>query len=1277
MDTSRHLTVVLFTDIVGSVGLKNKFGTESYSRLLVRQRELFQESLRIATGGSIMQHTGDGFLAQFQTSSQAVNAALAFQYLLSVEPWGAQPLRVRVGIHQGEVLVEATHDPGQQQLVGLAVDLAARVMGLALGGQILLTRPVFDDARQYIRQHPDAAVGASTRPIRWVAHGRYLFKGMGEDESLEVCEVGAEGIAPLVTPPDGEKAKRAVAADEEETLGWRPAVGLEVPGRAGWVVERKLGDGGFGEVWLASHKSLHERHVFKFCFDAQRLRSFKREVTFFRLLRQALGARKDFVPIYGVELETSPYYIESEFVESGNLAEWAGRQGGIETVPLQTRLRLVAETARAVAAAHSVGIIHKDIKPTNILIGLLPDGQPMARLCDFGIGVIADRTRIRQLDITEVGFTEGLLAANDSSRTGTRVYEAPEYLVGKPPTTQGDVFALGVMLYQMAIGDLNRPLAPGWERDVGDELLREDISHCVDTDPAKRFGNAEDLARSLENLESRRQERRQAEAARRRAIARRRMTRLAMAGGAVLVLVAALCVVGFLRERELRNQAQLLRDQAQAARKTAQEQRDKTLATLNKLVFEVQDKLENRVGMLALRESLLNVAIKGLDEFQAGSDTADAGATRSAAMALLRLSKGFKVTGRTAQALALLQNAKAKLEGLSRSGQDVVKAQYGLIVVQQDLSDVYWGMGRAREALDCANKELEIAERLPKGGDASRHGFTLAYGDLGDLHLKMGKPRLALDYYRRQLEILEGPAERDPQDALSSRRNLSKCCCELGDVYFELGDLPKAREYYLKDLKNTQDLAKDPRDVLAQRGLAICYSRQSDLDLTLGQTLDALANQLKSLDILQPIAKSQPDDTESQEDVAKALSALGSLYWKLGQPTPALDAYQKSLDIRKALTAREPANAQALRSLSTACLDMGWFHTQVGRKEQALPLCEQALSIRQSLAAADPESPQAQRDLAIGLNDVGDANSVLGRDEASLDYYRKAQKIYQSLADSSPGSVTAQRDLSIGFTRLGEAHVKAGKTDAALEEFGKAMKIDEALVASDPASAEARKDLAVVYFRLGAMFQGARQLPRAQEYYTKSSALCDSLAGESGDAVSRHDQATAYNRLGDVKMEMGQVPPAVEFYKKSLAVSEVLAANRDNEQGRQDLSLVLDKLAQASLKAKSPSEAREYYLQKLAVDEAAAKAAPESRLWQHQTLWSLSGLAACEADLELHAESAGHWQRALEIIERLQKAGDLMGENQKDLPARIRAQIQEESAKAPQTQPATSPKSGD
>ena len=1270
---SRHLAVVLFTDIVGSVGLKNKLGTESYARLLARQRELFQEAMRVATGGTIVQHTGDGFLAEFGTSSQAVNAALAFEYLLSVEPWGNSPLLVRAGIHQGEVLVEATHDSGQEQLVGLAVDLAARVMGLAMGGQILMTRSVFDDARQYVRRHPDVGGAlAKNPPIRWVAHGRYMFKGMGDGEAMEVCEVGAEGVAPLATPPDQEKARRAVAADEEETLGWRPAVGLEVPGRAGWMVERKLGEGGFGEVWLASHNRLHQQHVFKFCFDAQRLRSFKREVTLFRLLRDALGSREDFVPLYGVELENSPYYIESEFVAAGNLADWASGQGGIEAVSLRTRLALVAQTARAVAAAHSVGIIHKDIKPTNILIGRGSDGQPTARLCDFGIGVLADRTRIRQMNITEVGFTEELVGGNDSSRTGTRIYEAPEYLVGKPPTTQGDVFALGIMLYQMAIGDLNRPLAQGWERDVSDELLQEDISRCVDTDPAKRYSNAEDLARSLEQLETRREDRRQQQAAQRRAIARRRAMRLAVVASAVLALAAALCVVGYLRERDLRREAQVARNQAQAAQRVAQEQRDQTLATLNELVFNVQDKLENRVGMHALSESLLNVALKRLKDFQAGSDTADSSATRSTAMALIRLSKGFTVTGRTSQALDLLQSAKTKLVDLAAHSPQDAKAQYDLILVHDELGSVYWAMGRTKDATDCANKELTIAEQMPKGVFYSRIGMAMACGDLGGLYLKMNKPKLALDYYNRAVQTLEGPAEPDPRDALAVGHNLSKMYCEMGDVYLQLGDSTKAREYYSKDQRLTQSIAADTDDIEAKRHLAICFSRQSDLDATMGHTKDSLANQLKSQAILEPIAKGQPDDTQLQEDLAKSFGALASLYLNLGQEPAALEAYQKSLAIRKDLTAREPGNAQALANLATAYLDMGWFCSQTGHTDQVLPLCEQALAIHQTLAKADPDSPQTQRNLSTSLSDVGDANLALGHDQAAMESFEKAQKIRQSLADANPDSAQAQRDLGIGFNRLGGANLKAGNNDAALAAFTQAMKITEALAKADPDNAEAARDLAIAYFRLGRVNRQVGKPAEAKQLFVKALAVYESLAGKSEDAPSQHDLTTVCNKLGELSVEMEDLKGALEWYGKSVKVAAGAAAKFDNAASKQDLAIAYSGLGRASLLAGQNEQALANFRQALELDQAGAKAAPQDASLQHDLVCAVSNTAAAASYAGQHAVAAAYYRQAVAELDRLQQA-KLLLEDQKDLAAKLKQKADDESQKAAQTQSTTAP----
>ena len=68
--------------------------------------------------------------------------------------------------------------------------------------------------------------------------------------------------------------------------------------------------------------------------------------------------------------------------------------------------------------------------------------------------------------------------ADESSRTGTRLYQPPESQLNRPATTAGDVYALGVMLYQLVIDELSHPLGTGWEEDLADELLRDDIRAC-------------------------------------------------------------------------------------------------------------------------------------------------------------------------------------------------------------------------------------------------------------------------------------------------------------------------------------------------------------------------------------------------------------------------------------------------------------------------------------------------------------------------------------------------------------------------------------------------------------------------------------------------------------------------------------------------------------------------------------------------------------------------------------------------------------------------------
>ncbi|MGD8453828.1 MAG: tetratricopeptide repeat protein [Phycisphaerae bacterium] len=567
-----QLMVLMFTDVVGSVELKSRHGTAVYRELIARHDAISRQIIAGRRDARILNDTGDGFLAGFATAEDAVSAALLFQHALATEPWRPVPLQVRIGLHIGQVSLLSAEAGTQPKVVGLAADMAARVMDLALPGQILLTRGAFDDARQYIRHHP-----AGDEPdlrLAWMAHGRYLFQG--NDEALEVFEVGVAGRAPLVAPPDSKKARavRAVTKNEEDVLGWRPGRGLELPVRPGWVLERKLGEGGFGEVWLGRNQQTGEPRAFKFCFDPQGLRSLKRELTLFRLIREQLGDRRDIAKLYEVQLKEAPYFLECEYTAHGSLPDWADCQGGLSTVPLAQRLELVALVAEAVAAAHSLGVLHKDIKPSNVLIYDADDGTPRPRLADFGIGELTDRSKLDSANIPRVGFTATLVENYSRTTAGTGMYIPPELHAGKPFTIQGDIYALGIVLFQMVVGDLKRPLAEGWHRQVSDELLVEDIAACVDGDPTQRLASAAQVADRLRRLEERRAERQLAADTARRETRRRQVARFGVIASVALALLLGLAGVSILHERSLRQRAldaeRLAQNEAQRAQATYQ-----------------------------------------------------------------------------------------------------------------------------------------------------------------------------------------------------------------------------------------------------------------------------------------------------------------------------------------------------------------------------------------------------------------------------------------------------------------------------------------------------------------------------------------------------------------------------------------------------------------------------------------------------------------------------------------------------------------------------------
>ena len=402
-------------------------------------------------------------------------------------------------------------------------------MSLAAGDQILVTRFVFDNARSVLRGGEIGGVG----PLSWMNHGPYRLAGV--EEPIEVCEVGETNLAPLSAPVDSDKAHRHLSADGEPVLGWRPALAQRVPG-TGWTLESKLGEGGFGEVWLAVRpSSTNGASSSSASSRAGPLPEARR-----RPFPPAQGAcgRAPNIARMREAISTSRRSTSSWITRKGRICARGARPTAEPTTSRSSiRLEIAAQVADGLHAAHEAGVLHRDVKPTNILVSTpSASAQPpvLVKLTDFGIGQVISQEALAGMT-QQGGFTQTMFSGGSSSpQSGTQLYMAPELLAGEGASVRSDIYSLGIVLYQLVVGDFGRPLTMDWARRVADPLLREDLERCFAGNPDERFASASDLARSLRSLDDRRS-----------AARRKRLTRRLAASAAGVAALAVLFFVAW------------------------------------------------------------------------------------------------------------------------------------------------------------------------------------------------------------------------------------------------------------------------------------------------------------------------------------------------------------------------------------------------------------------------------------------------------------------------------------------------------------------------------------------------------------------------------------------------------------------------------------------------------------------------------------------------------------------------------------------------------------
>jgi serine/threonine protein kinase/Flp pilus assembly protein TadD len=260
----------------------------------------------------------------------------------------------------------------------------------------------------------------------------FLAQACGSDEEVRL-EVGSllaahEGDSGFMNKPAGNLLVRALAAGQR----FGPYEALS-----------PLGEGGMGEVYLAVDTRLGRKVALKllpssYTDDADRVRRFGQEARAASALNHP-----NIVTIYEVGRVDGHYFIAAEYVEGKTLRERLKR----EPMDFKSALEIAIPVASALDAAHHAGIVHRDVKPENVMIR--PDG--LVKLLDFGIAKLTEKRS--KLDLDSEAATAVKAHTSPGMIIGTAAYMSPEQTRGETVDARTDIFSFGTLLYEMLTGE--------------------------------------------------------------------------------------------------------------------------------------------------------------------------------------------------------------------------------------------------------------------------------------------------------------------------------------------------------------------------------------------------------------------------------------------------------------------------------------------------------------------------------------------------------------------------------------------------------------------------------------------------------------------------------------------------------------------------------------------------------------------------------------------------------------------------------------------------------
>ena len=729
----------------------------------------------------------------------------------------------------------------------------------------------------------------------------FLDRGCEGDGSLraEVESLLASASEASGSLMEAVHSELKIIADDTPTL----------PRRIGpYTLRSEIGRGGMGAVYLAerSDREFEGRVAVKLVkrgmdtdFILERFRSERQILA--SLSHAGIARLLDG----GTTADGMPYFV-MEYVEGKHLLEYADER----RLPLSERIALFRSVCDAVSYAHRNLVVHRDLKPGNILV--TADGT--AKLLDFGLAKLLDPAG-------EPGEAASTLAAQ---RMLTPGYASPEQIRGDRVTTASDVFSLGVVLYRLLAGNgpftgrtaeevsravLEQP--PKSTRKILGEDLDTILSKALRKEPARRYASVDQLSEDLRRyIEGRPVLARKDTLSYR---ARRFVTRHRFGvAAAVLValLLAATTGTALWQARRAMQKEALALKRFEDLRRLA-----------HTVMFELHDGIQTLPGSTPARALLVRTALRYLNglALDAGSDPE----------LLLELADAYERIG--------------DVQGGTNPG---------------NLGDTGGALRSYRTALRIRESLVALSGSLD---DRSRLAESLARSSRA--LARSGGLRAALADARRCALIREELLALEP-GVIRRMKDLAAASHTLGDALWEEGDLDAAVESFTKETALQESvLIREP--VPNHRwNVAVAHFKLGSALAGIGKPAVALPHLEKAATMSGELLHGEPGNAMHQRIVTFTLGALADALYETGRTGPAFETFVRALSLREAIVSADPANANQEMHLGILYGRYGNLLAREGRRAQGLSMGRKGITILERLSAADPQNVDAAYETA-------------------------------------------------------------------------------------------------------------------------------------------------------------------------------------------------------------------------------------------------------------------------------------------------------------------------